>query len=144
MARAFALAGLLRLRHLQQDQAAADLAAANALSQANLARRDQARTALAGLPSLASGAETLSAIAAARASARSMLAEMETHGRNYQFAVGEAQHVFDARRAESVGLEKLSDRHAVIARAEELHAEQTVLDEIASSGWHRARRGGRS
>ncbi|MBC7441411.1 MAG: hypothetical protein H7311_02605 [Ramlibacter sp.] len=144
MARAFALAGLLRLRHLQQDQAAGDLAAANALSQANLAQRAQARSVLAGLPALATGADTLAAIAAARASARSMLAEMEAHGRNYQVAVGEARQEFDARRAASVGLEKLSDRHAVVARAEELHAEQAVLDEIASSSWHRARGGDRA
>jgi flagellar FliJ protein len=141
MARTFALAGLLRLRHLQQDQAAGDLATANAQSQANLTRRAQARAALDVLPSTATGADTLYAVAAARASARSMLAEMDALGRNYQLAVGEAQVAFDAKRAESVSLEKLEGRHGAAALAEDLHTEQGILDEIASTGWHRARSG---
>ncbi|TFD73993.1 hypothetical protein [Cryobacterium fucosi] len=137
MARTFALAGLLRLRHLQQDQAAGDLAAANAIARANTLRRAQARATLEVLPSSVTGAETLYAVAAARASTRSMLAEMDALGRNHQTAVGEAQAAYDATRAESVTLEKLEGRHGQTVAAEDLHAEQTILDEIASTSWHR-------
>ncbi|TFC93854.1 MULTISPECIES: hypothetical protein [Cryobacterium] len=139
MPRTFALAGLLRLRHLQQDQAAGDLAQANAVAQANAARRAGARATLHQMPSAANGADMLSTIAAARASARSMLADMEALGRNYQVAVGEAQVAFDATRADSVRLEKLEDRHGALVAAEDLHREQTVLDEIAGAGWLRNR-----
>ena len=141
MARTFALAGLLRLRHLQQDQAAGDLAAANAVAKANTLRRAQARATLEVLPSSVTGAETLYAVAAARASTRSMLAEMDALGRNHVAAVGEAQAAYDATRAESVSLEKLEGRHGEAVAAEDLHAEQTVLDEIASTSWHRNRNG---
>ncbi len=141
MARTFALAGLLRLRHLQQDQAAGDLAAANAAARANTLRRAHARAALEVLPSNVTGPETLYAVAAARASSRSMLSEMDALGRNYQTAVGEAQAAYDATRAESVSLEKLEGRHGQVVAAEDLHAEQTILDEIASTSWHRNRKG---
>ncbi|MBG6058432.1 flagellar FliJ protein [Cryobacterium sp. MP_M5] len=141
MARTFALAGLLRLRHLQQDQAAGDLAAANAVAKANTLRRAQARATLEVLPSSVTGADTLYAVAAARASTRSMLAEMDALGRNHQVAVGEAQAAYDATRAESVSLEKLEGRHGELVSAEDLHAEQTILDEIASTSWHRNRNG---
>ncbi|TFC87164.1 flagellar export protein FliJ [Cryobacterium sinapicolor] len=139
MKRTFALAGLLRLRHLQQDQAAGDLAQANATAQANTARRAAARSTLDRTPTLASGADTLAAIAFARASAHSMLADMEALGRNYQVAVGEAQVAFDTTRADSVRLEKLEGRHGALVTADDLHREQTILDEIASTGWHRNR-----
>ena len=142
MKRTFALAGLLRLRHLQQDQAAGDLAQANAVVQANAARRAATRATLRHTPSLASGADTLSAIASARASAHSMLADMEALGRNYQVAVGEAQVAFEATRADTVRLEKLEGRHGALVAADDLHREQTILDEIASTGWHRNRGAG--
>ncbi|MDJ0325279.1 hypothetical protein QMG61_16050 [Cryobacterium sp. PH31-AA6] len=141
MARLFALAGLLRLRHLQQDQAAGDLAAANAVAAANAQRRANTRATLEVLPSTVTGAETLYAVAAARASARSMLAEMDALGSNYQSAVGEAQAAYDASRAESVSLEKLEGKHGAAVAADDLHAEQTILDEIASTAWHRNRIG---
>jgi flagellar FliJ protein len=141
MARLFALAGLLRLRHLQEDQAAGDLAQANAVAQANIRRRANTRAALEVLPSSVTGPNTLHAVAAARASTRSMLAEMDALGNNYQTAVGEAQAAYDASRAESVSLEKLEGRHGAVVAAEDLHAEQTILDEVASTAWHRNRNG---
>ena len=137
MKRTFALAGLLRLRHLQQDQAAGDLAQANATAQANMARRAEARATLEQTPCLASGAATLAAIASARASANRMLADMDVLGRNYQVLLGEAQVTYDRTRADSVRLEKLEGRHGALVVADDLHREQAVLDEIASTGWHR-------
>jgi flagellar FliJ protein len=139
--RAFPLAGLLRLRHLQQDQAAGDLSAANSRAQATGASLLRARSALDGIASAATNVETLYAIAAARASSRSMLADLDALSRNQESAVAEAQAAFDAARAESIGLEKLEDRHATAVATEELQAEQVVLDEIASVGWHRDKSG---
>lgn len=137
MSRAFTLAGLLRLRHLQQDQAAGDLAVANARLRATATRIDETRAALEHLPISPTGADTLYAIAAARASSRSMLAELAALDGVAQRAVGDAQAEFEAKKAASVSLEKLEGRHGATVAAEDLHAEQGVIDEIASTGWHR-------
>ncbi|MCI4658677.1 hypothetical protein E3O44_18450 [Cryobacterium algoricola] len=142
MKRDFALAGLLRLRHLQQDAAAGELAAANALLHSNEARRAEASAALTVLPSEATGTASLAAIAAGRTSAQSMLADLDALGRDYRRTAETAHAAFTAKRAESVGLEKLEDRHGIFVAAEDLRAEQTVLDEIASTGWHRRKAGG--
>lgn len=137
MSRAFTLAGLLRLRHLQRDQAAGDLAVAHARLRATSARIDETWAALEHLPSGPTGSDTLYAIAAARSSTRSMLAELAALGTAAQHAMGDAQREFDARKAASVSLEKLQGRHEATVAAADLHAEQTVIDEIASTGWHR-------
>ncbi|TFD87309.1 hypothetical protein E3T61_15985 [Cryobacterium lactosi] len=137
MSRAFSLAGLLRLRHLQQDQAAGDLAVANARLRAATTRIDETRAALEHLPISATGADTLYAIAAARASSRSMLAELTALDAIAEQAVVDAQREFESKKSAAVSLEKLEGRHGDLAAAEELHAEQTVIDEIASTSWHR-------
>jgi len=137
MTRPFSLAGLLRLRHLQQDQAAGDLAVANARLRATATRIDETRATLEHLPINATGADTLYAIAAARASSRSMLAELTALDAVAQQGVVDAQREFEAKKSAAVSLEKLEGRHGDLAAAEELHAEQTVIDEIASTGWHR-------
>jgi flagellar protein FliJ len=142
MARAFALSGLLRLRHLQQDEAAGELAAANARIAENAARRSQASAALLVLPSVVTSAASLAAVAAARTSAQSMLADLDALGREYGLAAADAHAAFAVTRTKSVGLEKLEGRHGVNLAAEDLRAEQTVLDEIASTGWHRRRNEG--
>ena len=139
MSRPFSLAGLLRLRHLEQDQAAGDLSAANARLRAAASRIDETRAALDHLPMTPTGADTLYAIAAARASSRSMLAELAALETVAQRAAADAQHEFEARKAAAVSLEKLEGRHGAAADAEDLHAEQAVIDEIASTGWHRRR-----
>ncbi|WP_208858859.1 hypothetical protein [Cryobacterium zongtaii] len=137
MTRQFSLAGLLRLRHLQQDQAAGDLAVANARLRAAATRIDETRAALEHLPISATGADTLYAIAAARASSRSMLAELAALDAVAQQGVVDAQREFESRKSAAVSLEKLEGRHGDLAAAEGLHAEQTIIDEIASTGWHR-------
>jgi len=137
MNRQFSLAGLLRLRHLQQDQAAAELSVANARLRAAATRIDETRAALEHLPISPTGADTLYAIAAARASSRSMLAELAALDVVAQQGQVDAQREFDARKAAAVSLEKLEDRHGTAIAAEDLHAEQAVIDEIASTGWHR-------
>ncbi|TFB69646.1 flagellar export protein FliJ [Cryobacterium glaciale] len=139
MSRLFPLAGLLRLRRLQQDQAALDLAEANARVTASEARRGRARSALSAIGNTPQTVAALNAMAAARSSSRSMLAELDAVGRNHQETLDSAQSVFNAARAESVALEKLHERHAAAVLASDLHAEQTVLDEIAGARWHRNR-----
>lgn len=137
MKRLFPLAGLLRLRHLQQDQASVDLATANSALRRHDERLVHARGALAGLTATPTNMAALHAMAAARASSRSMLGDLDALGRNYQTAVAAARTVFDAARADAIRLEKLEVRHAEALAVEDLHAEQTVLDEIASTRWHR-------
>ena len=137
MSRLFPLAGLLRLRKLQQDQAALDLAEANARVAASEARRGRARSALGALGNTPGTSAALNAMAAARSSSRSMLAELEALGRTEQDTLESSQSAYNAARAESVALEKLHDRHAEALLALDLHAEQTVLDEIAGARWYR-------
>jgi flagellar FliJ protein len=137
MSRAFPLAGLLRLRHLQQDQAAGDLAAANSRLRENSVVRDRARAALGGSPAEATSVEALYAVAAARASTRGMLADLDALGRRHAAAAQQAQTVFDAARAQALSLEKLELRHSHAVTVEEQHEEQIVIDEIASTSWHR-------
>jgi flagellar protein FliJ len=137
MSRAFPLAGLLRLRHLQQDRAAGDLAAANSRLHENSVVRDRARTALGGSPTEATSVEALYAVAAARASTRGMLADLDALGRRHSATAAEAQAAFDVARAQALSLEKLELRHSHEVTIEEQHAEQIVIDEIASTSWHR-------
>ncbi len=139
MSRAFPLAGLLCLRHLRQDAAAAKLAGANARASAHGARQNAARGELQQTTSEVATAAALSAMAAARSSARSMLAELEAVSQQNRVQQDQAQTVFNEARAGSVRLEKLAAKHAEIVAAELLHSEQTVLDEIAVTAWHRDR-----
>jgi len=143
MGRVFPLAGLLRLRQLQQDQAAGELSAANARLREGRVRRDRARSALGATSVDATSVEALHALAAARASTRSMLADLDALGRHHEAGVQQAQAAFDAARASAVGLEKLATRHAEETAREEQRDEQLVIDEIASAGWHRDQEDGR-
>jgi flagellar protein FliJ len=139
MARAFPLAGLLRLRHLQQDQAAGELAAANSDLQETSVSRERARVALGATSTDTRSVEGLYAVAAARAATRGMLADLDTLGRRHEAAAQHAQAAFDAARARALSLEKLEGRHEKTVATEEQHDEQLVIDEIASTSWHRDR-----
>ena len=142
MASQFSLAGLLRLRHAQQDQAAGDLAAANLKRAQNAASESKTRAALGGTPSDATSTEALHALAAARASSRSTLADLAALARFHNATAQEAQIAFDAARAQSLSLEKLETRHNELMAADELKAEQIILNEIATTSWHRDGSGG--
>jgi flagellar FliJ protein len=137
MVRLFPLAGLLRLRHLQEDQAASRLSAANGRLRENDFRQMRARTALGSSLSEVTTTAALHAVAAARASSRSMLADLDGLRKGFRSEVDAAQDAFDAARTRVVELEKLEERHAEALAAEDLHVEQTTLDEIASVAWHR-------
>lgn len=135
MAKPFSLAGLLRVRHAQQQKAMAELSEANHRVRDVAERR--ARTertledAVAG-NAVVTDSATLTAIAAARASTRAMLSELDAVAEGHRATAEQAQAEYNAARARAVALEKLEGRHAEAAAAEELHDEQIALDEIAS------------
>lgn len=137
MSRLFPLAGLLRLRQIQQDQAASDLSAANARARESTTRQRQARIALGVTSTEVTSTAVLYAIAAARASSRSMLAELQAVDSQNRTRLEQAETAFATARARSIGLEKLEARHDHTVVSEELAAEQAALDEVASTGWFR-------
>ncbi|RKR75565.1 flagellar FliJ family protein [Frondihabitans australicus] len=136
MARAFSLAGLLRVRHAQQQKAMAELSLANQRVRDVAERRAAATRILesaVGSKDVVTDAATLTAIAAARASTRGMLAELDAMASAHEAAASDAQTAYNEARARSIALEKLEERHGVAAAAEELRVEQIALDEIANS-----------
>lgn len=142
MARAFALAGLLRLRQIEKEHAASDLAAANALRRDAGERQARAIAALHSVPAEATDASTLFAMAAARASSRSMLADLAALSAETEARAAAAQDAFREAKKRAVGLEKLETRHRAQLVAGDLSAEQAAIDEMAAGGWQRAREGG--
>ncbi len=142
MARAFALAGLLRLRQIEKEHAASDLAAANALRRDAGQRQARAIAALHAVPVEATDASTLFAMAAARASSRSMLADLAALAAERDDQAVEAQQAFTEAKKRAVGLEKLESRHRTEVIAGDLSAEQSAIDEVATGAWRRAREGG--
>ncbi|MDM7890113.1 flagellar FliJ family protein [Curtobacterium caseinilyticum] len=134
MARRFPLAGLLRLRHAEQDRAAAALAAANDRVRDAADARIAARRSLADREDTqpVTDAATLSALAAARASTRGMLEELDAVARSHRADADEAQATYNAARRAALGLEKLEDQHDREQAAEDLRTEQNALDEIAA------------
>jgi flagellar FliJ protein len=144
MSREFSLAGLLRLRHLQQDEAAGHLASANARLDSTSVQRNRARAALGATRADVSSTETLYAMAAGRASMRSMLADLDSMLTQQHEEAAEANEAFSAARAKTVALEKLEAKHIETEKVEELRAEQSVIDEIASTSWHADQEGTRS
>src|SRR5690606_17012875 len=141
MSRMFPLAGLLRLRQIQEEQAASDLAVANARARELRSRKGRMRDALGESSAAPTSTSVLYAVAAARASSRSMLAELDALDSEHQPVLDQANEVFAQARARSIGLEKLAGRHQERQADEDLHAEQAAIDEMAPNGWHRTNDG---
>ncbi|MEI2276880.1 flagellar FliJ family protein [Paenarthrobacter ilicis] len=137
MNRQFSLAGLLRLRQAEQKSAESGLAAANSRSASLRVRRAEAREALADSAGHAGDSASLLAIAAARASSQSMLAELDALAAVAETEAASARAEYTEAKRRAVGLEKLEVRHDAEYAASALRAEQGVLDEIASTAWHR-------
>lgn len=133
MGNSFRLAGLLRFRQAQQDQAAAALARANARRKDHEDRVDRVRGALSGAPSDPGSATALRASAAARSSARSMLLELHGLSDATARAAAAAQADLVAAKKTAAALENLSEKHAAAQHTELLRAEQFFLDELSSS-----------
>jgi flagellar FliJ protein len=141
MSKQFSLAGLLRLRHLQQDEAAGQLASANARLDGTSVQRNRARAALGATRADATSTESLYAMAAGRASMRSMLADLDSMIYQQQGEADEADEAFKLARAQAIALEKLEAKHVQAVTVEELRAEQAVLDELAGTAWQADHKG---
>lgn len=139
MARSFQLAGLLRLRQIEKDHAASDLAAANAFRREVGERQARAIAALHAVPVEATDASTLFALAAARASSQSMLADLTALAVHAEAEAEQAQETFTEAKKRAVGLEKLEARHTAEVVAHDLGTEQAAIDEIATGAWQRER-----
>jgi len=127
----FPLAGLLRVRDAQERVAAEQLSrTTSARLEAEAAERG-AVVSLSEISAQVDDAQTMLAMAAARAAGRSALSDLQTLAamRRAEEAEANASHV-EARR-ELKGLERLEGAHRIeILRAAQ-HAEQVALDEIA-------------
>lgn len=139
MSAAFPLAGLLRLRKVQEDQAAGGFAAANARAQHTRARLVRTRDDLAETTSAPVDTATLHALVAARAAAQSQLADLAHTLAAEHASAAQARAELDAARSATGALEKLEERHRLEATAQELRVEQVQLDERSVQEWHRER-----
>ena len=140
---AFRLSGLMRFRKLQEDQAAADLAAANAARR----RAEARRTAAAGALTVHEfqtdlGVAVFRASVASRAALRSFATEASVAVEVAATDVQQRELAWSDARKRSVPLEKLAERHAEREGAEDLRTEQLALDEIAGRGPSDATPGG--
>jgi flagellar FliJ protein len=128
----FTLGGLLRVRGLQEDQAAAALGEAErAVAAADeRARRTAERLSGCDLPSSVDGTTFLAA-AASRLSLSSLLTE-DTGQLVAARTVADERRVewSHARQAERT-VERLAEHHEERERLADLRAEQIVLDEVA-------------
>lgn len=143
MSREFSLAGLLRIRRIQQDQAASVVSRAASRSRSVRAREATARQDLEQSPERVTSAVGLRAVAAARSATQSMLTELQSLTLDAETQLSAARRDFTQARVRSVGLEKLEIRHDAEILALDLKTEQGALDEIASVTWHRENEGSR-
>ncbi|WP_164737188.1 flagellar FliJ family protein [Georgenia sp. SYP-B2076] len=130
---AFRLAGLRRLRRLQEDQAAAELARSTAQRQRAEKRTENARAQLAG-SDLGNGGSALifQAAVAARAAMSSTVLAAQAAAEVAQAQEGQAQGEWSQARARTKTLDKLAERHLAAQRQAEGRAEQHTLDELAT------------
>lgn len=135
MTRPYRLAGLLRLRKLEEDQAAADLAVANAARRAALARQADSDGHLANhdFDPTTQLSAWRSAVAI-RASLRSLAVESAAAASLAATEVDQREMAWADARRRAVPLEKLAERHEEAEKVEDLRLEQIALDEIASRG----------
>lgn len=132
------LAGVLRLRGLERDRAAQELAAqARKVAQLEEQGREL-RESLGLVPVEAPDAMTLHAIAAARASAGRMLVDLQALQQVQQAAIESAAQRHREARSRHRGIERLVEQRAAAAAVEELGRDQLQIDEIAITTWLRS------
>lgn len=127
----FPLAGLLRVRDAQERVAAEQLSRSTSARLQAEAEEQGAVVSLSEISAQVDDAQTMLAMAAARAAGRSALSDLQTLAelRRAEEAEAKASHV-EARR-ELKGLERLEGAHRLESLRTTLHAEQVALDEIA-------------
>ncbi|MCQ9162505.1 flagellar export protein FliJ [Arthrobacter sp. STN4] len=133
MTKTFRLAALLRFRKLQEDQAAAGLARANANRRTHASRTAAAWGELAQTTAEAGSATALTAAAASRAASRSILLELQGLGTAMAAEAETAEAELVAAKTAASTLEKLAERHRQAGSRADLAAEQHFLDELATA-----------
>jgi flagellar FliJ protein len=128
----FDLSGLLRLRRLKEDQAKGEVSRSRSRASDLAAERHQLLDTLSDRGHDAPGVRGILAIAAARASTSSLLADLEAMEIAQARHVAEAEAVYYAAHRDTKTIEKLEERHDEAERAKELRDEQSVLDELAA------------
>nr|WP_297423426.1 flagellar FliJ family protein [uncultured Actinotalea sp.] len=129
----FRLAGLLRLRKLQEEQAAAEVARANAEKAGAVQRRRDTEALLndAGMPERTDTLAWQVAVAS-RASLGAMLTEATLAVQAAAAVAEQRTATWSATRVAATTLGKLEERHDETVRLESERAEQLVLDEAAT------------
>ena len=140
MSAQFSLAGLLRLRKLQEDQRAVELNSARDRESVGLARTRRIRRTLAEGHEDPTAHASLASIAAARASSATMLSELGEIDRENAAQVETAATAHADAHRKTLGLEKLEARFEEKKLADELREEQLLLDDLSSRAWHVANR----
>jgi flagellar FliJ protein len=140
MNRTFPLAGLLRVREVEEDRAAGELARAQReraaaderveAVRAELQRQDPRPANDAAWQAMVAGRAALSALLSESIAAK-QAAEQQVRGREQDWT---------AARARTRAVERLAERHADRVTAAERKAEQAGLDEIAARGAHEEER----
>jgi len=138
MSAQFSLAGLLRLRKLEEDQRAAELNSARDRESVGLARTRRIRRTLAEGHEDPVAHASLASIAATRATSASMLSELGELDRQNAAEVESAASAHADAHRKTLGLEKLEERFEEQQRTEQLRAEQLLLDDLSSRAWHAA------
>lgn len=128
----FRLAALLRVRRLQEDQAAAELARSNRAASEAQKRSAQATARLAGSTFDTSVPVSVwQALAASRAAMRRDLADADAVVELRRVAARAAEDAWLAARGRVKTFERLEERHDAQVAVEELADEQKALDEAA-------------
>lgn len=132
MTRSFSLAGLLRVREIQERAAAQRLSRAVIDARHTEARDRTLRAHLASTGTEAVDVRSLAALAASRVAGRALLTDLSALSelQNESVAQARSEHA-DARR-EMRGLDRLAQAHASRVRADDLRTEQAELDDIGS------------
>jgi flagellar FliJ protein len=132
VSRAFRLAGLLRLRALAEEQAAAQRAASVRGRDTATARAAATQAALASaeFPGM-SDSRGVQAVVASRLALSALLVDRRAQVLVAQDEVDAADAAWSEARTRTRTLEKLQEKHDTAVRAEEQRAEQLVLDEVA-------------
>ncbi|MEL5990603.1 hypothetical protein ACOKGD_04995 [Microbacterium phosphatis] len=131
----FSLAGLLRLRGVQERAAAERLSRARIASDQAEARERRARAALSDTGETAVDVRTLAAIASARASARARISDLSLLNGTHREELEAARLAHSEAKRAARGLEKLEEAFTDRERFEALRVEQTAIDEIATNRW---------
>ena len=135
---AFSLAGLLRLRKLEEDQRVVELNTARNRENIGVARTRRIRNSLSESPTDPLSYASLVSVAATRATTATLLAELGEADRAAAAEVETARVAHAAAHRRTKGLEKLGARYDAARTAEELRTEQLALDDLSARAWHAA------